>query len=68
MFWTIFFAVLAAMCVPVLVAWAAMGAVSIAGYLATLRERHPDALEYWLWFGGVVICIGTAIALASSGR
>jgi len=65
MFWTIFFAVLAAMCVPVLVAWAAMSAAGIASYLATLRARNSDALEYWLWFGGVVICIGTAIALAS---
>ena len=40
MFWTIFFAVLAAMAAPMVVAWLAIGAVGLAGFFARMSVNQ----------------------------
>jgi hypothetical protein len=40
MFWTIFFAVLAAMCAPVLLTWSLVGVVGLASFFARMSVNQ----------------------------
>jgi hypothetical protein len=68
MFWTIFFAVLAAMAAPMVVAWLAIGAVGLAGFLARLRPSQRDSFADFIWVGLLAIAVGTAIAVLAGTR